>query len=293
MATSNRLCECRGPDDTDVIDHFVLSHNHEDHTKYIDDLVDDSQIRVENWYRPPVPSDEDDLRDAAQAGDWDTTSIKTRGEEIPFGDAVDVEVKHPQEVGSETKVCDGSDADSEDCNSLVVEVTHEGHTVLFTGDIKSDSSSAIQRLSGNEDGVDGEYSDIAIVESVDVLKLPHHGTDSAHNEYMIDQIGYTSVISNNDRGGSRSPGSNMIDGLESESVMTYWTATQGDIVFRVDEEGRLGVVREDEDGDDLDDETPPIASELRDEFPHVSDALGPVVPGPPSAGTRAFATGST
>jgi len=176
-AIEEDVCECRGPDDTYVIDHFVLSHDHQDHNKYIENLQADNTIEVENWYRPPVSEDEDDLSSNSDGVDW--TDMKTRGEEIPFGDEVEVEVKHPQEEGSPTKVCDGSDVDNKDCNSFVLEVSHEGHTFLFAGDIKSDSSKAIGRLGQNGEE---EYSDIDVSKGTDVVKIPHHGTYSSYDE---------------------------------------------------------------------------------------------------------------
>jgi len=171
-----------------------------------------------------------------------------------------------------------------------LQLEHKGHTFLFTGDIKS---GAIEKLNGEER--DDDFDETAVFESADVVKLPHHGTDTSYNEYMIEQIEYTAVISNNDDATptASSPGQDMLNELRDEDVMTYWTATHEDIVFIVDEQGRLGVVREDEDGDDLETEVPPIADDLLDELPSVRDALGPHTPGLFSAGSGASAGAGT
>jgi len=281
-AIDEDVCDCRGPDeDTDVIDHFVLSHDHQDHNKYIENLENRDDIIVENWYRPPVPSDEDELSSNSDGVDW--TDTKTKGDEIPFGNEVDVEVKHPQEAGSSTQVCDDKSGDSsrsKDCNSLVVEVTHEGHTFLFTGDIKSDSTNAINQLVE-----DADPEDLGIFEGADVVKIPHHGTNS-YNETMIEQIDHTAVISNNDRSGEYTPDEEILRALaDRDDLGTYWTAKHGDVLFLVDEDGTLKYVAEHEDGDELDDSGPPSASEFVDDLADIGETLETVGSGALSTAT--------
>jgi len=54
-AIEEDVCECRGPGDTYVIDHFVLSHDDEDHTKYISNLKMTTTSSSETGIDHPFP----------------------------------------------------------------------------------------------------------------------------------------------------------------------------------------------------------------------------------------------
>ncbi|MFC7196251.1 ComEC/Rec2 family competence protein [Halosimplex aquaticum] len=235
------------------IDHFVLSHDDRDHNKYIENLQGDPDIEVHNWYRPPVPDDSHLSSNADQVADW---TIVTRGDDIDFGGGlVSADVRHPMDASSSDRICP-TDDDATDCNSVILRVNYSTHSFLFTGDVKTPHIR--------------ELIDRSVVQfgGADVVKLPHHGTDSSYNRTMLKSIQYTAVVSNNDDSSppSSSPGGKVFRVLEQNDVMTYWTATHEDIVFKV-EDGRLGVVAESEDGDDLDSEVPPVPDFLISELP--------------------------
>jgi competence protein ComEC len=147
--------------DDDVIDVLVLTHPHEDHHAYLDQVFGCFGIR-EIWVGPDVA---DELVAAARTVPCDPDSPMPQILDKPRGSQWMTECFQWTALGP---IALHSDAKREelDDNSLVLLLEHGAVRILFTGDARTAPLSAL---------VDG----LPPLDGVLILKAPHHGLASS------------------------------------------------------------------------------------------------------------------
>jgi beta-lactamase superfamily II metal-dependent hydrolase len=229
-------CNCA---DGNTINHVVVTHHHEDHVKYIDDVAD--EYDVGEWHDSGVETDglADDV-DGLGVSEIDTLD---EGEDITMGEVeVTVLNSHDSEVT-------GCSDDGEDCNALVLKVEHMGSdegTFLLMSDVRTDVKEQIRR------------DDDKNIGDTDVLQVAHHGVSSAHDwdgpggdeeagEEDLDgplvedlEDLRAAVISNEDddtgRDDRRHPDKQVLCSLDDADVPTFWTDKHGTVTFTIKDE---------------------------------------------------------
>ena len=202
------------------IDYVVATHAHSDHMNMMDNVLDN--FVVKNVYYNAEESGAayfEDFKDnlSAEAG-VNVVKFDADGDNYSFtGDNYSIKIYAP-----------GHDR-FEDTNymSPMIMVEVEGVQMLFTGD--------------NEDTVESWFMETYAEEDkdIDVLKVGHHGsakgTTTEFLQYFNPEFAVISVGMEN---GYNHPTGNAMDRLYMESVITYRTNRQGNIVLYVDENGQ-------------------------------------------------------
>lgn len=239
--SSNHLVEKLEDRHVEDIDYLVVTHNHTDHAGGLlntssrpdEGLLgahEDGDITIDRIYFNGVPN-------ADSSGDWkdlqrslereiDDTSISTDrlshgdGSGISIGDGVNVEVLNPPST-IRTSANGTSCSNVGDCNAIVLKVSKDDESFLFSSDIRKN----VER----ELADDNRYGD------VDVLQLAHHaGSDSNSEELFISDPEHAVFTG----GDNNIPIPQHVKELV-EDRSYYSTYQSGDIVFIIDEEGDL------------------------------------------------------
>lgn len=109
-------------------------------------------------------------------------------------------------------------------NSLVLRLDYKDTSVLFTGDIESEAESDLIK----------NYQDEL---SVDVLKIPHHGSKTSSTEEFLDTVNpKMAVISCGYKNSCFHPHSIVVERLEERGISLYRTDEQGTIILKCDGE---------------------------------------------------------
>jgi len=112
----------------------------------------------------------------------------------------------------------------EDINdrSLVVVARHGARSVLFTGDIEAAAEAAIPILPA----------------SVDVLKVPHHGSRSSSTPALLDRVRPAIAVASMGRGNRyRHPAGSVVAGYEGRGIALWRTDRDGTVVVSVSAAG--------------------------------------------------------
>ena len=203
------------------IDYMVATHAHADHMNMMDNVLE--SFVVKNVYYNAEESKNDyynDFKDnlSAEAG-VNLVKFDADGDTYSFsGDNYSIKIYAP-----------GHDRFNKDPNymSPMIMVEVEGVQMLFTGD--------------NEDTVESWFMETYAEEDkdIDVLKVGHHGsakgTTTEFLQYFNPEFAVISVGMENQH---NHPTGNAMDRLYMESVITYRTNRQGNIVLYVDENGQ-------------------------------------------------------
>ena len=114
--------------------------------------------------------------------------------------------------------------------SVVVHAEVDGMTVLLTGDIEPAAQRALLASPG-------------LPLDVDVLKVPHHGSDEQHPEFLTATAPAVAVVTVGVENTYGHPGAQTLEHLESLGAVVARTDTDGDIALAAGESGTISVVR--------------------------------------------------
>jgi competence protein ComEC len=206
------------------LDAVAFSHGHSDHMGGMTAILRNFRPR-EIWYAPNYPSHEvESLLDAADR--LHVTRVERhRGERFDF-DGIQFEVLSPP-VDWELKPRGQDDA------SMVLRLTYAGHTALLAGDIHKRMEKLLVE----------DVADHHRTLHVDLLKVPHHGSNSSSSNELLDAVRPDyAVISAGIRNPFRHPRPEVIERLAQHRATTYRTDMFGPITFLMDVDGVHPVV---------------------------------------------------
>ena len=152
-----------------TIDHFVLTHPHEDHIGSADVVID--TFNVENVYMTEYPATSKTYKDvitainnAAIAPHYVTESIN-----FEFGDAI-IDIYPPFDINT----------DNVNDSSIMVKVTHGEDEILLAGDTEAEAEKGQLTL-----GYDLE---------ADLFKANHHGSGGANSYVWLKEVNPRYVV---------------------------------------------------------------------------------------------------
>jgi beta-lactamase superfamily II metal-dependent hydrolase len=204
----------------DRLDVMVLTHPDADHVGGlpavlrsipVDVAVATGQVHTTQIYA-------EFLQELQQARDrWGTQVIRgTAGVEIPFDPDVRLEV-----LGPSQEAVDGDDKNNA---SIVLRLTYGQISVLLTGDAELEEENWLL--------------DREVDVSTHVLKVSHHGSDTASSTDFLDAVNAeVALISCNANNQYRHPDSKILSRLTRREVDTYRTDRQGTIEVVIDGTG--------------------------------------------------------
>lgn len=235
----------------DRIDYLVTSHADADHIgghAAVIEYFETQKNGVGAVYDPGIASSTrtyEEYLDAIER--YDVPLYETRsGDTIPFA-GVDTSVLGPPETPLANR--------ERNENSIVLRLAFGTRSFLLTGDGETEAERYLVERYGDR------------LRST-VLQAGHHGSQSSTHESLLDVVRPTAVVVSSaydSRYGH--PHEETLRRLAGRSIPTYWTATQGDVVFVTD--GRSLTVETQR-------EAPTDPLRLRDAPPVAPDAGGAV-----------------
>ncbi len=201
--------------DVTRIDHLVTSHNDADHIGGNAAIIEYYETEADGIgavYDPGIAASTRTYGEYLDAVEThDVTLYETReGDTLSFG-TVDVDVLGPPEPYLE------NEARNE--NSVVLKLTHGETSVLLSGDAEDDQEAYLVE----------EYGDDL---RATVLKAGHHGSASSSSEPFLDAVRPRAVVVSSAYDSQYGhPHDEVARALADRSLVTYWTATHGDVVL--------------------------------------------------------------
>jgi len=199
----------------DHIDYMVVSHNDADHIGGNAAIIDYYETEADGIgaiYDPGIAASTQTYSEYLDAvEEHDVTLYNTReGDTIPFED-VDVDVFGPPDPYIENE--------GRNENSLVLKLTHGNASFLLTGDAEDDQEAYLVEEYGSQ------------LDST-VLKAGHHGSSSSTSEALLDAAQPEAVVISSAYDSQYGhPTEDVLQRLADRSLVTYWTATHGNIVL--------------------------------------------------------------
>ena len=201
------------------LDAAAFSHSHIDHIGGMRAILRNFHPR-ELWYGPNYPSPE--VQSVLEAADQLGTRRveRYRGDEFDF-DGVHISVLSPPTDWELTPR-------GQDDASMVLRVSYAGHSALLVGDIHK----RMERALVAEAARHGQSL------HADLLKVPHHGSNSSSSEEFLDAVHPEyAVISAGIRNPFHHPRPEVIERLAEHHARTYRTDWFGPVTFYMDANG--------------------------------------------------------
>ncbi|HUV05559.1 MAG TPA: ComEC/Rec2 family competence protein [Armatimonadota bacterium] len=195
------------------IDVVVLTHPHEDHVQGLVPVLRDFYVGM--VLDPGIPHGSESYRRFLSLIEKRRIPYRraTRGQVIDFGDGVRAQVLHPPPVRlSGTR-------DDANNNSIVLRLTYGKSSVLLTGDADAKA--------------EGDILASGIHVRSDVLKIAHHGSDSAASDQWLDAVrARLAVISVGRSNPFGHPSRRLLDRLSAHRMDIRRTDRDGAVIVR-------------------------------------------------------------
>lgn len=208
-----------------TIDYAFVSHGDEDHISglmYLIENQDYTGIRIKNIVLPDIDGADGNIIAITKDENYQrlieaANTYNTKVNYMGLGDKIEgdtyISAVHP----STTYKSDGRNG-----YSLSLNIAYREFSMLFTGDLE----------------YDGEEDIINNVRDCDVLKIPHHGSNTSTSERLLDSIepdiALISCGINNSYG---HPGKELINRLENRKIDYMVTKDVGAIMIEVSKDG--------------------------------------------------------
>lgn len=187
------------------IDRLILSHPHPDHFGGAEGILKNIPVKEVCGNGQKFPDESFD-RFVKLQEEKKISSCQLKGGDVWSWEGLRWEVVYPENVNSALSLND---------NSLVIRVTGQGHSFLFTGDIEKTGESLLaERMT---------------LES-EVMKVPHHASKTSSSIAFIDTIKPRYVVA--------SLGENNFFGFPHEDILERYQR-RGAQVFRTDHDGEV------------------------------------------------------
>ncbi|MFV0534821.1 MAG: ComEC/Rec2 family competence protein [Cumulibacter sp.] len=212
------LDECLDEMEVSAVPLILLTHFHADHVAGIPAVLGRREVQKVVFGMFDGGSAETTVREFASTHRVPVEEVAVGWQQILGG--VHLEVVAP----SEPMIGTSSDPNN---NSLVIRVSTRGVTMLVTGDLQEES--------------EAELVDCGCL-SVDVLKVPHHGSKNRDDEFFKRTRARIALISAGEGNDYGHPAPSTVDELRSLGMLVRRTDLHGTIVVVLTADGDLAVV---------------------------------------------------
>ena len=152
---------------TDHLDYVIITHTDEDHISGIRELFEQN-YPIKHIVLPDTKAmnSSNTIRKAGKKKGYSFLKI-SRADQLNFG-AIHLRCLHPQK---------GWEAEDTNSGSLVLYLTYDKFTMLFTGDLNGEQESLLEPDRGEES-----------MPSVNILKVAHHGSKNSTTKSFLEEF---------------------------------------------------------------------------------------------------------
>lgn len=198
------------------IDYVVLTHPHTDHFRGLQYVFEN--LSVANFYdtrqNNSSSSTLQKVRETAKNEPGINIFYPAEGETLSWSSGVEVKV-----LNSCSNPGDSSDGNVLNDCSIVIKMTYQNASILFMGDAESDVEARLV----------SKYADAL---RADVLKVAHHGSNTASSElflsYVKPKTAYVSVAAKNSYG---LPNADALSRIEAAGAVVHRTDKEGTMEY--------------------------------------------------------------
>lgn len=219
--------------DIDTIDYLVVTHADEDHCGGLDSVAKYKEIK--RAYLPTVEATENTEYAELYA------ELKKQGVDCVISSRsirLDGEGAHPYTLSFLYPYTYQSEKlDGENDDSAVVWLDYKGVSALFTGDAPFEAEEILMR----DDTISDAFTSRGVrLRNTEILKVSHHGSDSATSRAFVEYLGVqTAVISCGKDNGYGHPSQSVCTVLQDKEI--YRTDRDGSVCVTVKEDGTYTV----------------------------------------------------
>jgi len=201
-----------------TIDYVVLTHPHDDHYKGLNYVFDNCQVN--NFYDTKMNNSgatgDETMRTKATSEPGCSISYPSAGDTLSWDTNVTVKV-----LNACPNTTSSSNGETINNNSIVLKVTYNQVSILFTGDIQSTTESSLVTT----------YGDTL---QANILKVPHHGSQYSSTTDFLNKVkpkkAYIEVGTNS----YGHPTTEAITRLQNTGATVYRTDQSGTLTYSTD-----------------------------------------------------------